>query len=157
MRWYRKAADQGHAHAQGNLGIMYSNGRGVAQSDDVEAVRWYRKAADQGHAMAQFNLGAIYFNGEGVQEDLAAAHNYFTLAAAQGFEQAKEILIKHFPEGAPTSTEPLTSSVSSCARCGAAAADLKACARCKSVAYCSRECQAAHWKAGHKKNCFKKN
>ena len=49
---YRKAADQGHAEAQFNLGVMYDEGRGVPQSDK-EAAMWYRKAADQGHADAQ--------------------------------------------------------------------------------------------------------
>jgi hypothetical protein len=44
-RWCRKAADQGHALAQNNLGTMFYEGRGVAQSG-VEAARWYRKAAD---------------------------------------------------------------------------------------------------------------
>ena len=29
-RWYRLAADQGHAGAQYNLGLMYANGRGCA-------------------------------------------------------------------------------------------------------------------------------
>jgi hypothetical protein len=27
--WYQKAADQGHAKAQYNLGVMYANGKGV--------------------------------------------------------------------------------------------------------------------------------
>jgi TPR repeat protein len=43
VRWYRKAADQGDADAQRNLGLMYATGRGVAR-DDVEAWRWLRKA-----------------------------------------------------------------------------------------------------------------
>eukprot|EP00933_Yihiella_yeosuensis_P013489 TRINITY_DN12479_c0_g1_i1.p1 TRINITY_DN12479_c0_g1~~TRINITY_DN12479_c0_g1_i1.p1 ORF type:complete len:480 (+),score=86.60 TRINITY_DN12479_c0_g1_i1:36-1442(+) len=30
------------------------------------------------------------------------------------------------------------------------------CAGCKSVAYCGQDCQAAHWKRGHKKVCKKK-
>ena len=29
--WYRKAADQGYAGAQYNLGVMYANGQGVPQ------------------------------------------------------------------------------------------------------------------------------
>jgi SAM-dependent MidA family methyltransferase len=33
--------------------------------------------------------------------------------------------------------------------------NLKNCSRCKQVHYCSRECQAAHWKSGHKENCAK--
>jgi hypothetical protein len=40
-RWYRKAADQGHAVAQYNLVNTFYEGRGVAQSD-AEAARWYR-------------------------------------------------------------------------------------------------------------------
>jgi hypothetical protein len=48
-RWCRKAADQGIAQAQNNLGIMFDKGRGVAPND-VEAARRCRKAADQGIA-----------------------------------------------------------------------------------------------------------
>ena len=49
VKWFRKAAEQGDATAQFNLGIMYYNGQGVTQ-DDSEAVRWLRKAAEQGDA-----------------------------------------------------------------------------------------------------------
>ena len=30
------------------------------------------------------------------------------------------------------------------------------CIECKAAYYCNRECQVAHWKAGHKKDCVKK-
>ena len=63
VRWFRLAADQGHALAQNNLGYMYANGEGVPE-DDAEAVRWYRLAAEQGFALAQVNLGLMYDNGE---------------------------------------------------------------------------------------------
>ena len=56
LKWYRKAANRGHANAQNSLGLMYQNGRGVPQ-DYSEAVKWFRKAADQGHADAQNSLG----------------------------------------------------------------------------------------------------
>ncbi len=52
VRWYRKAAEQGSARAQYNLGHAYYNGEGVVK-DPEEAVRWYRKAAEQGDADAQ--------------------------------------------------------------------------------------------------------
>lgn len=52
LRWYRKAAGQGYASAEYNLGNMYYYGRGVTQ-DQAEAVRWYRKAADHGDEYAQ--------------------------------------------------------------------------------------------------------
>ncbi|WP_052046260.1 tetratricopeptide repeat protein [Candidatus Paracaedibacter symbiosus] len=51
VKWYRKAADQGHAEAQFSLGYCYNNGEGVTK-DYTEAVKWYCKAAE-GHAWAQ--------------------------------------------------------------------------------------------------------
>ena len=47
VKWFTKAAQQGNASAQFNLGLMYANGEGVVQ-DDVTAVKWYTKAAQQG-------------------------------------------------------------------------------------------------------------
>ena len=73
IKWYRRAAEQGFAAAQTNLGFMYTNGRGVAQSD-TEAFKWYRRAADQGFAIAQSNLGFMYANGRGVPKDLTQAY-----------------------------------------------------------------------------------
>ena len=52
IRWYRRAAEQGHARAQRNLGVCYAIGTGVDQ-DTVEAVKWYRKAAEQEDIGAQ--------------------------------------------------------------------------------------------------------
>lgn len=43
----RKAADQGVASAQFNLGVMYLVGQGVTR-DDKQAVSWFRKGAAQG-------------------------------------------------------------------------------------------------------------
>ena len=67
VKWYRLAAEQGHANAQYNLGVMYDNGIGVLK-DDAEAVKWYRLAAEQGYANAQHNLGAMYADGRGVPQ-----------------------------------------------------------------------------------------
>ena len=38
-------AEQGHAKAQYNLGLMYDKGKGVVQ-DHKEAAKWYTKAAE---------------------------------------------------------------------------------------------------------------
>jgi TPR repeat protein len=50
--WYQKAADQGDAKAQFNLGVKYAFGKGVLK-DYKQSVYWYQKAADQGDAKAQ--------------------------------------------------------------------------------------------------------
>ena len=44
MKWYRKAADQGFAGAQYQIGLLYEKGRGV-QQDIAQARTWYQKAA----------------------------------------------------------------------------------------------------------------
>ncbi len=88
-KWFRKAAKQGDAQAQHNLGVMYQTGMGVPE-DDAEAVKWFRKAAEQGYANAQLNLGTRYATGEGVPEDYVRAFAWFNLAAAQGVENAKK-------------------------------------------------------------------
>ena len=44
VKWYRLAAAQGNEFAQINLGVMYTNGRGVRQ-DFVRAYMWFTLAA----------------------------------------------------------------------------------------------------------------
>jgi uncharacterized protein len=62
-RW-RKAADEGSADAQFNLGQAYKTGRGV-KTDMRQAEEWYRKAALQGHEQAEANYGlALFDNGK---------------------------------------------------------------------------------------------
>ena len=81
LKWFHKAAEQGSASAQYNLGVMSAKGRGVRQ-DPVEAARWYRRAADLGNANAQYNLGVMCQTGEGVRQDDVDAYKWFTLAAS---------------------------------------------------------------------------
>ena len=86
--WYCKAAEQGLADAQFNLGICYYKGEGVAK-DFVQAVSWWRKAAEQGHTDAQFKLGNIYRTGEGVAKDFVQAVSWYRKAAEQGLALAQ--------------------------------------------------------------------
>jgi uncharacterized protein len=50
VKWSRKAAEQGDAEAQHNLGKMYADSQRCSLRIDAEAVKWARKAAEQGHA-----------------------------------------------------------------------------------------------------------
>ncbi len=52
FRWWLKAAEQGLAVAQHNVGVAYVAGLGVAR-DRQEAIKWLTKAAEQGDTEAR--------------------------------------------------------------------------------------------------------
>ena len=58
IKWYRKAAKQGHVSAQNNLGFMYYNGQGITQ-DYVQAHKWFNLAAVNGNATAKKNRDLV--------------------------------------------------------------------------------------------------
>lgn len=82
-----KAAEQGDAEAQFNLGRSYDKEKKYS-----EAVKWYRKSAEQGYASAQYHLGICYYNGNGISKDLTEAVKWLRKAAEQGNEDAKKQL-----------------------------------------------------------------
>ena len=82
VRWFRLAAEQGHALAQCVLGAMYYFGAGVPQNF-AEAVRWSRLGAEQGQAVAQYVLGLIYYWGKGVPHNNVEAYMWLNLAASR--------------------------------------------------------------------------
>jgi uncharacterized protein len=83
VRWYRRAAEQGLAGAESNMGIMYEDGLGVAK-DYREAAQWYSAAAGHGDSRGQYNLATLYFSGRGVPLDYVSAYVWYSLAAAAG-------------------------------------------------------------------------
>jgi TPR repeat protein len=89
--WYAKAAEQGYAPAQLELGALFESGRGVAQ-DNVQASNWYCLAAKQGEAEAQYRLGSQFYKGLGVPEDIRQAEYWFSLASIKGFKNASVML-----------------------------------------------------------------
>jgi hypothetical protein len=86
-----KAADQGNASAQYNLGWMHEFGRTLPK-DPAKAAEWYEKAVAQGHNSAQYNLGLLYAHGEGVPRDDTKAASLFRMAAKQGNTSAQSSL-----------------------------------------------------------------
>jgi TPR repeat protein len=81
--WYRRAAEQGHAEAQNNLGEYLRDEIGT-RTALKEAVAWFRKAADQGYPDAQLSLGYAHYKGEGVPRDWDEALKWYRRSARQG-------------------------------------------------------------------------
>jgi TPR repeat protein len=98
VRLWEGAAEQGHASAQCNLGVMYKNGHGV-DVNYKKAIKWYEKAAKQGYVDAQYNLGAMYENGQGVDVNYKKAIEWYEKAAEQGDADAQNNLGVIYKEG----------------------------------------------------------
>ena len=106
VKWYRKAAELGHAKAQYALGNIYRYGTvGGVPKDEVEAVKWIRKAAEQGLDEAQYRLGWCYFRGSGVDQDETAAVEWYRKAAKQDYRKAQYELGKCYFEGTGVSED----------------------------------------------------
>lgn len=93
LKWYRKAAEQGHAEAQFELGGRYWIGWSVEKNAE-EAAKWYQKAAEQGHMEAQVALGKCYLVGIGMIQSADKAVEWCEKAAEQGFQYAKDLALK---------------------------------------------------------------
>ncbi len=98
LQLFQPLADRGDASAQCNLGLMYEQGRGVAQNYR-EAMRWFRLAAVQGNASAQSNLGVMYYKGQGIAQDYGEAMKWYRMAAEQRNPEAQFNLGVMYEEG----------------------------------------------------------
>ena len=94
-RWYRRAAEQGLAAAQYELGLWSQHRR----QDHVEAIKWYRRAAEQGNRSAQNDLGLIYHLGWVVPHDYGEALKWYRRAAERGQASAQHNLGTMYAEG----------------------------------------------------------
>ena len=72
LKWWTRAAQQGHRSAQNELGYACEHGRGTAQNVNA-AFHWYQLSANQGLPAAQYNLAFLYERGLGVSQDYKAA------------------------------------------------------------------------------------
>ncbi|KAF9994432.1 hypothetical protein BGZ79_000817 [Entomortierella chlamydospora] len=90
-KWYLRAAKQGLAVAQYQLGSMYYDGKGVPQSYQ-RSLEWYLKAAYQENVDAQRKLGQMYREGKGVAKDDHKAMEWFLKAAKKEDPDAQDSL-----------------------------------------------------------------
>ncbi|KAF9932103.1 hypothetical protein FBU30_008917 [Linnemannia zychae] len=86
--WYNKAADQGNAIAQNQLGFMYGKGYGIPR-DYSQAMIWYRKSAENENSSGQCNVGFMYNNGYGVPQDYTQAITWYRKSAENGNDCAQ--------------------------------------------------------------------
>ena len=110
VKWFKKAAENGDTVALYNVGQKYMRGEGV-KKDYKEALKWFSLGAEKGDSDAQYNLGAMYLEGaadvefahhdkhiytinQSVEKNIEKAIYWLTKSAAQGDEDAENMLRK---------------------------------------------------------------
>ncbi len=84
-------ADKGDAETQYSIGMAYSAGEDIAQSDS-EAISWMKKAANQGLPKAQFQLGLMLKGQKGNRNNYDKANEWIGKAAKNGSIEAKDYI-----------------------------------------------------------------
>jgi TPR repeat protein len=106
LRWFRMAADRGHARAQcwlASFNLWNPHGRLEAYLD---AEKWSRKAADQGYDHGQNQLGECYQLGWAVPQNDSEAVKWFLKAAVQGHPRGQIHLGQCYREGRGVVRDP---------------------------------------------------
>ena len=99
MRWYRKAAEAGHAESAANLGVGYLKGVAGLPQDNAQALRWLKLGADRGATNGMMALALVYGEGIGVPVDEAESHRWRLKAAEAGAEEAYRLVVVDYLQG----------------------------------------------------------
>ncbi len=98
VRWFWRAAENGHVPSQYRLATLYELGSGTPKNY-AEANKWYRRAAEAGHVKAMHNLAVLLAQGQGVQIDHEAAAKWFQKAADHGLSDSQYNLAVLYERG----------------------------------------------------------
>jgi localization factor PodJL len=94
----RTAAAAGNPAAEFEIGMRYSEGRGVPANLEL-AVQWFERAAAKGLAPAMYRLGSLYEKGQGVKKDIEKARQFYISGAEKGNAKAIHNLAVLYAEG----------------------------------------------------------
>jgi uncharacterized protein len=87
-KWYAKAAAQGVAEAQFQLGVRYYEHGKQSKENYRNGFSWFYKAAVQGMAEAQYNVALMYQLGRGVPTNRIEAYKWYIISTAQGYPKS---------------------------------------------------------------------
>lgn len=103
-KYYKIAADKGHAMSQYRLASMYEKANGVEQNFS-EAQRYYELAANQGNAGAMHNLAVMLTSNAVQTPDFGKAAEWFTKAANLGVGDSQYNLAVLYARGSGVSVD----------------------------------------------------
>jgi len=96
MQWYQRAAQQGSASAQYQLGLLYMD---EPQQDKAQALSLFRQAAEQGHVNAQLEAGRLH--AEALEKSKDQARKWLVQACERGLQAGCDGLQKISAEKHP--------------------------------------------------------
>lgn len=104
---FKQAAMGGHATAQYNLAVLYSEKAKVAQSDyDYEqSLLWAERAAISGLAVGQRFYGALHMSGDATTKDTSKGFYWLSQAAEQDYALAQHELALLYRDGIGTDVD----------------------------------------------------
>lgn len=91
VRWFGKAAQQGHVDGIFNMGKAFDQGAGVPENER-KAVNWWKKAAAAGSRDAMYSLGRLYLADHRIVHRTAKAIHWYECAVAEGDIEAMHAL-----------------------------------------------------------------
>jgi TPR repeat protein len=100
IHYYKLSLSLGHTDAAHSLGMLYYDGKIVAQDLSL-AMKYLKQAANAKNASSQFMLGLLYYYGLGTKKDVALAKTWWEKSAANGSITSLEELGKLHLKGAP--------------------------------------------------------
>lgn len=89
LKWFEKAAEQGHIHSQFMAGSIHYFPVFEGLTDHEKAAKYFRMAAEQGDGQSCNSLGVCYENGYGVEKSLEEAAKWFKQGAEHGASDAQ--------------------------------------------------------------------
>jgi len=107
VQWYLRAADQGLAMAQYNLGLILAQGRVGVEVDVAAAIRYLDMAVAQGYGPAMTERGLMHENGLGGPVDMAAAVDLLQRASDLGDARGSDELAVLLDRGATGRQDPV--------------------------------------------------
>lgn len=90
IKWFEKAAKQGSADANNNLGLVYIKGIGV-DKDPKKAKEYFEKAIAGGSSDARYNLAVVYMSGVLGPEGHKKAFEILKPSVAEGDLKATQL------------------------------------------------------------------
>ena len=96
--WLNKAAEQGYAKAEYQLGVLYDAGK-VTAADPEKAQALLKKAAERHYVAAQYYLAQLYLDPKNKLYDEKQGFDWMKQAATSGSADAQEALSDIYHQG----------------------------------------------------------